>query len=222
MKKKYKHTALLLCAGLMLAFLGLIAAVKLVDVRAIGPQNSAIGLAGLNGWFRDVLGQQNIWYDISEVLGLLAIGLAGCLGLLGLRQWIRQKSLRKVDGDILLLGGFYVLVLACYVLFEICIVNYRPVLVEGVLEASFPSSHTVLSVCVLGSAIWQAHRRISHPLPRRLAVAVCSALMAVIVVGRLLSGVHWFTDILGGLLLSGSLIAGYIGLCCRIRQQITA
>ena len=44
---------------------------------------------------------------------------------------------------------------------------------------------------------------------RSIAVLLCAVLMVVTVAGRVVSGVHWMTDIAGGVLLSASLMAFY-------------
>ena len=125
-------------------------------------------------------------------------------------QLIRRKSLKKVDFEILALGAFYIVIAAFYVFFELAIVNYRPIILGAAPEASYPSSHTVLAVCVLGSAIVVVHRKLNSRPWRIAAEAAFAALAVVIVVGRLLSGAHWLTDIIGGLLLSAALVSGYI------------
>lgn len=189
----------------------LILLVRTLDVAAIGPAGTGIGLSRLNAAVHRLTGVHLSLYELTEALGLLAILIAACFGLLGLVQLLRGRSLRKVDPRILALGALYGLVIACYLFFEFVIVNYRPVLMPGaeLPEASFPSSHTTLSCVVLGSAALLTGRYIQSPALRRTLRALCWLLMALTVVGRLLSGVHWLTDILGGLLLSGALVALY-------------
>lgn len=133
----------------------------------------------------------------------------GIFGLLGLIQLIQRRNLWKVDADILVLGVFYLVVLGLYLLFEKAVVNYRPVLIDGALEASYPSSTTMLSLCVLVTAMLQLKSRMADG-PCRTAVLVILALFtAFMVISRLISGVHWLTDILGGALLSTGLILLY-------------
>ncbi len=200
-------------AVLFILFIALILVVLLIDVQAIGPQASSIGLATLNGAVRDFFGVNDTWYDITELFGLLALAVAGGFAVLGLCQLIRRKSLKRVDADILLLGAFYVAVLAAYAFFEVCVINFRPVLTEGELEASFPSSHTMLVVCIMTAAAYSLARRIKNISVRCTAIVLCALSAAVTVFGRLACGVHWLTDILGGLLLSGALIFLYIAFC---------
>ena len=38
---------------------------------------------------------------------------------------------------------------------------------------------------------------------------LCAVLMVVTVAGRVVSGIHWITDIVGGILISASLMAFY-------------
>ena len=122
----------------MVAFVLWTAAVCLVDVQPIGPLGSRVGLARLNGAVRDLMGVRMGLYDLTDRLSVIPLGLVGCLGLWGLAQWIRRKSLARVDRNLLMLGGFYLAVLACYGLFEMWTINYRPVLIEGLLEGSYP------------------------------------------------------------------------------------
>lgn len=129
---------------------------------------------------------------------------------LGLIQLIKRRSLFKVDRDILILGGFYIITMAAYVFFEMFTVNYRPVLINGLLEASYPSSTTLLVMCVMPTAIMQLNYRIKNSIAVKLIDAGIILFTAFMVIGRLVSGVHWFTDIVGGLLLSATLVMAYL------------
>ncbi len=210
-KNNRKNIILLGTAGLFaVLFIILVVLVKCVDVAPIGPLGSTIGLATINSAIWDAIGVSQVWYDITDWLGIVALVVAGIFAVLGIYQLIKGKSLKKVDKDIIYLGIFYAIVLCAYVLFEFCIVNYRPVLMDGGLEASFPSSHTMLVVCIMGSSIYQCIHRIKQNLLKYSAVTVCSIIIAITVIGRLLSGVHWFTDIMGGIFLSTAFILAYI------------
>lgn len=195
--------------GFLAAFLLWTTAVCLVDVQAIGPKGSEVGFAGLNGWFHALTGVHMTLYTITDWMGLIPLAVAMGFGLLGLVQWIKRKSLRKVDGSILLLGGFYLAVLAVFLLFEAFVVNYRPVLIEGVLEASYPSSTTLLTLCVMPAAMLQWKERIKDKRVRTWILGVSAGFTLFMVGGRLVSGVHWLTDIVGGVLLSAGLVLLY-------------
>ena len=132
-------------------------------------------------------------------------------GLLGLAQWVKRRRLARVDFDILVLGGFYLAVIAAYLLFEGLALNCRPVLIDGRLEASYPSSTTLLTLCVMPTAAMQFQSRIQNGLLRRWAVGIAAAFTVFMVVGRLISGVHWLSDIIGGILLSAGLVLLYDG-----------
>ncbi len=212
--------SLWIAAGVcVLLFALLIVAVLAIDVQKVGPEGSEIGLATLNIAVHAFFGEQAIWYDITEVMGLLAIATAGGFALLGLIQLVGRKSLAKVDSDLYCLAGLYVLMAIAYVVFEVVVINYRPVLTDGQLEASFPSSHTMLVIVILASAIHQLANRLTSNFWRGFAVGLCSTFIAVTVMGRLICGVHWFTDILGGVLLSAALVLAYLAACRMIRRN---
>ena len=190
-------------------FLLLILLVKTVDVAVVGPEGAKIGLSKLNVAIHDLFGVHMAWYKVTNVLGYLAILIGLCFAAIGGLQLIYRRSILKVDKEILLLGGLYVVTVLFYILFEKVVVNYRPILMpdgEG-LEASFPSSHTMLSCVILGSGLELLKKYARKDKTIQTALTVIFAVMlALIVAGRLLSGVHWFTDILGGILLSVALL----------------
>ena len=203
-KKNFGITVILLGAFALWS-----AAVRLVDVQSIGPQGSAVGFATINGWVHSLAGVHMSLYTVTDWLGLVPIGVAMGFALLGLIQWIKRKHLRQVDYSIIVLGGFYLLVMAAYVLFEVVVINYRPVLINGYLEASYPSSTTMLVLCVMPTTLMQLNARIKSQTLKRWVGFGITAFILFMVIGRLLSGVHWFTDIIGGVLLSAGLVMLY-------------
>ncbi|MBQ6986776.1 MAG: phosphatase PAP2 family protein [Oscillibacter sp.] len=194
---------------LLAAFVLWTLAVIRVDVQAIGPEGSSVGFAALNGAFHTLTGVHLALYNLTDLLEVVPLGIVLGFGVLGLVQLIQRKSLLKVDYSILVLGGFYVLVFAAYMLFEVLALNYRPVLIEGVLEASYPSSTTLLVLCVMPTAVSQLNSRIHDERLKRGLACVIVAYTALMVFGRLVSGVHWLTDIIGGALLAAGLVTLY-------------
>ena len=183
--------------------------VTVVDVKPIGPYDSGVGLGSINKAVADAIGVHMLWYHITNILGILALLIAGFFAVVGVLQLVTRHSIKKVDRDILVLGGFYIVVLACYVLFDKFAINYRPVMLEGELESSYPSSHTMLAICVMSTAMMQIKWKIRDQQVSKMVRAVLAVLIVLLVVGRMLSGVHWFTDIIGGVLLSLVLVSLY-------------
>jgi undecaprenyl-diphosphatase len=189
------------------------AAIQFVDVQAIGPRGSTVGFAAVNGLVHSMTGVHMTLYTITDWMGLIPLGIAMGFACLGLVQWIQRKQLRKVDASILMLGGFYLAVMAAYLFFESVVINYRPVLIEGGLEASYPSSTTMLVLCVMPTAWMQFRIRIRNDRLRRCVATAVSLFVLFMVLGRLVSGVHWLSDIIGGILLSGGLVMLYDAVC---------
>lgn len=183
--------------------------VSAVDVSPIGPLGSEVGFATLNGAFHRLTGVHWTFYLATDWMGLVPFAVVVSFAVLGLLQWIGRKSLWRVDRDLLALGVFYVAVLTLYLLFEIVVINRRPALIDGVLEASYPSSTTVLVLCVMPTALMLLRPRIKHNALRLAITAVTVTFVAVTLILRILSGVHWITDIIGGMLLSVGLVLLY-------------
>lgn len=184
-------------------------AVRVIDVRAIGPRGSSVGFATLNGAFHAFFGVHFTLYVITDWAGLIPVAVCLCFAVLGLCQLIKRKSLFAVDRSILVLGAFYLAVMAAYILFEYAVINYRPVLISGYLEASYPSSTTLLVACVMPTAYLQLKRRVRCGWLWRCVSWGIIAFTVFVLLGRLVSGVHWLSDIVGGALLSGGLVMGY-------------
>ena len=184
-------------------------AIQWIDVQPIGPLGSSVGFATVNGFVHNLTGVHMVLYLITDWLSVVPIGFVLVFAVLGLSQWIRRRHLFKVDFDLLVLGGFYMVVIAAYILFEVFVVNYRPVLIDGVLEASYPSSTTMLVMCIMPTAVMQLRARIKDDSFKRIVVSVIVAFTIFMVIGRIISGVHWVTDIIGGALLSAGLVGMY-------------
>lgn len=207
---------------MLAAFLLWTVALRLVDVQAIGPQGSAVGFATLNAFIHNLTGVHMSLYTLTDWLGLVPFAFVAGFAVFGLIQWIQRKHLLKIDSSILVLGGFYVALLAVYVLFEILVVNYRPVLIHGILEASYPSSTTMLTLCVMPTAVMQLRARIQNKAFKRCVTSAITAFVAFMVIGRLLSGVHWFTDIIGGILLSTGLVLMYRSVIRTLKPSLAS
>jgi len=208
MEKKNKKR-LVWGAILVLVFALWTVLVRFVDVGSIGPEGSSVGFSTLNGFVHELTGVNWFLYTVTDWLGLVPIAVALAFAILGLVELIKRKSPWKVDYSILALGVFYIVVMAAYIFFEMAVINYRPTLIDGYLEASYPSSTTMLVMCVMPTAAMQLKVRIKNTVLRRCAIIVIVAFTAFMVIGRLLSGVHWITDIIGGALLSTGLVMTY-------------
>ena len=195
-------------------FILTIALVKCVDIDAVGPAGTSIGLSHLNKAVHGLIGVHMFWYQVTNLLGFWAILCGAIFACIGLKQLIERKSLKQVDAKILALGGLFVLLGVIYVLFEKVVINCRPVLMEGetVPEASFPSSHTVLAFVIFGAIAMMLKDYLQDKRLVSMLQNACLVLILVSVIGRLISGVHWFTDILGGIFLSYALLMVFSGL----------
>ena len=205
--KNKKYLYLSLCA--FASFWVWTALLYFVDVKPVGAEGTDLGFSTVNLFFHGLTGVNMFLYRLTDVLSLIPLGFVCGFALQGLCQWIKRKSLLKADADLLMLGGFYIAVAAVYIVFEIAAVNYRPLLIDGRLEASYPSSTTVLTACVMPAAAIQLKRRIKRKTLRKWTAAGINAFTVFMIAARFISGVHWATDIAGGILISVSLVCAY-------------
>ena len=194
---------------LILAFTLWTVLIQNVDVQPVGQNNTDVGFSTLNSWFHNLTGTNMAIYYITDWLGLIPVFCCMIFGVIGFIQLVRRKSLLKVDIDILLLGIYYIIVILGYLIFEMIPINYRPIPIDGIMEASYPSSTTLLTLSVMPTVSFQAARRIRTAFIRN-TIAVFTVLFSLfMIIGRTVSGVHWLTDIIGSVLLSAGLYLIY-------------
>lgn len=196
---------------LILSFALWTALIQKADVQAVGVNGTKVGLATLNTWFHSLTGANMTLYNITDWLGLVPIFICMGFGVFGLAQLIKRKSLFKVDKDIIFLGVYYVIVIFGYLIFEMIPINYRPILINGFMEASYPSSTTLLVLGVMPTLFFQINRRIKSKKIKTLIDILIIGFSLFMVIGRLISGVHWLTDIVGSVFLSMGLFSMYKG-----------
>lgn len=220
MKKNGKKS--LLIGGIFLAmFTVWTVLIQTVDVQPLGQNGTGIGFAAFNCWFHHFTGVNMVIYTITDWMGLVPVIICLSFAGIGLVQLIKRRSLFRVDADIMILGVYFVIVFLAYAIFEMIPINYRPILIEGRMEASYPSSTTLLVLSVMTALIEQIQRRLSRIRVKQIATIAAIAFSAFMVIGRLVSGVHWFTDIVGGVLLSAGLFMLYSGLFSHRCDYIT-
>ena len=209
-ERKFRKLWSAIC--LLAAFVLWTAAVQFVDVQAIGVNETLIGFATFNGWFHKLTRVHMTLYVVTDWLGLVPVFICMFFGGVGFIQLVKRRSLLRVDLDIIFLGVYYILVIFGYLIFEMIPINYRPVLIEGFMEASYPSSTTLLVLSVMPTLIFQTNKRLKSVMSKRIIVILAILFSVFMVIGRLISGVHWFTDIVGSVILSAGLFCIYRGI----------
>ena len=207
--KRNEKTHLLAGIGFLIAFLLWTVLIRCIDVQAAGPGGTNVGFAAFNLWFHNLTGVHMTVYTFTDWLGLVPIAVCLGFGVVGVFQLIRRRSLLRVDPDIILLGLYYILVILAYLVFEMVPINYRPILIGGALEASYPSSTTLLVLSVMPTLVFQVGRRCERKTVTRAVSIIVVLFSAFMVIGRAVSGVHWATDIVGSVLLSFGLFKLY-------------
>jgi len=208
MKKKGKRW-LFLGILFMVAFIIWTLLIQKVDIQPLGVNGTNIGFSKINCWFHQLTGVHMEIYYITDWLGFIPIFICMIFGGVGIVQLMKRKKLLKVDCDIIFVGIYYVIVMFCYLIFERRPINYRPLLIEGFMEASYPSSTTLLVLCVMPTLVEQVDRRLNGVILKVIIKVFVICFSVFMVFGRLISGVHWLTDIIGAIMLSFGLFCIY-------------
>lgn len=205
--------------GLILVFIAWTVMVMTVDYRAVGVNGTSVGFSSFNTWFHSITGVHMTLYVITDWLGLVPLFICFVFAGVGLFQLIKRRSLFKVDLDIIFLGVYYILVIFGYLIFEMIPLNYRPILINGFMEASYPSSTTLLVLSVMPTLTFQCSFRLKNMVLKRVINVITVIFSVFMVLGRLIAGVHWFTDIVGSVLLCGGLFYSYKAVALLTKKE---
>lgn len=217
MKKQKSLTISTIILGVLsIAFTVLVC---LVDKSNVGPQNSSVGFAKLNLVFKNLFEYNDVFYKVTQILGFVVIGIALAYMVLAFIQLIKRKSIKKIDTELTLLAIFYAILIAIYLVFELTQINFRPVVLDGKLEPSYPSSHTMLAVFICATCLFVNQKIINNKIFRIALDIIISIFGLAVVIGRVISGVHWITDIIGAILISTTLVLAYLTISNHISNK---
>ena len=100
MKKK---NIIFLCIFIVVAILFTVL-VKFVDVQPIGPNNSEVGFAAINNFVHELTSYRETLYKLTKYIGYLPIVTIPIYAFLGLMEFVKGKSLKKVHKELIILG----------------------------------------------------------------------------------------------------------------------
>lgn len=219
MIKKYMN--LIIGGTLIFLFVIWTLLVKFVDVTNNGLGGTLIGLTSMNEYFNDLIGVNLTLYKVTDYLMYFTLFIAFMFACIAIYQLITRKSFKKIDFQLYILFAFYALVVILFIFFEKVIINYRPVMVEGKVEASYPSTHMLVCIFILLSAAFMSNYLLKDfKVIKNVVITFLFVLLVLNVVGRTLSGVHWISDIIGGCLLSIGLYLIFVHLNETIRLKL--
>lgn len=201
------RTLLVLAVVLFVAFAAFTYLVRTYDVAPVGYNGAEVGFSKLNAATHEMFPGDDGSYELTKILGYICLIAVAVNGLEAAIDFFRNKGrISRMHKRNVITCIYYVVVGGFYVLFEFVVINTRPISAE----ASYPSSHTMLALCVLysvfvllGFSSWR------YKFMASILRVICVVAMISMVVFRFLSGVHWLTDICGGILLSLSLMCLY-------------
>lgn len=206
-------------AFLIISFVVFTLIVKTVDVAIVGPAGSSVGLSHLNAKIFNAVGTSSVMDKLTDICLVLSIIVAFSIVCIGVVQLAKRKSLFKVDKSILWLVLVYILMALTYIFFEFVVINFRPILANGQIEPSYPSSHTLIVCCIMVSSIFVMNNLFTNKILKYGYLAGATTITIFNAVGRLLSGMHWFTDIIGAILLSAVIIMLYVSIISYLNNK---
>ncbi len=210
---------IIIACVLLLTFCALTVTLTCVDVRPAGESQAEVGFSTVNEWVWNAIGQSKVALTVSELCGLVLIAATGAFGVTGLVQIIRRKGILRADKELYFMAVADVLLASAYLFFEVVVINYRPVLEDGALAASYPSSHTMLAVAVAGMGMVYLQSCAKKGALTYTLYGLLNVLSVVTVACRVLGGVHWLTDIVGGVLLGSAMTFAYGAVCSLFERE---
>ncbi|MBR2658515.1 phosphatase PAP2 family protein [Candidatus Saccharibacteria bacterium] len=137
------------------------------------------------------------WEKATDIVLVASIAMLAIFFILGICQWISRKSLKKVDKRLLFAPIPLVLMVVIYFIFDkFLVLNTRP---NGSGESSFPSTHVMVVATIFFIVAIILPKYIRSKVALAILDIVMLALLSIVCVGRILSDMHWLSDVIGGL-----------------------
>jgi len=205
-------TIIFASCGLAFAVLALWISREGHAVPAIDRHVHAWVLAHRSSWNIDIARTAR-WGGLSEVVlpGLLIIGIVAAQG-----RWA-SRLISGAGLTVIASGGVYV-----ETQINALINRARPPVADWAGPAggpSFPSGHTTAATLAAICCAWALMARVPAGWPRRATWAAAALYAAVIGWSRIWLGVHWPTDVAGGLLFSVAWTCGIMAALAGRRHQ---
>lgn len=170
--------------------------VSFVDVKIFNVTNTKIGLYSLNKIFLVNSINSNYINIISNGIFLICLLVIILMLLLITFEYFKTKKINKNNLNFFI--HFLIMVLIWIIFDKILIINYRPILINGNIEGSYPSTHVMVSTFVLLFLSDQLKKIFKND---KIFYIISIGLIIIQSISRILLTMHWFTDIIGGLLI---------------------
>ena len=196
---------LIFASSTVILLVTLIIALLYIDV---GYVNGNVGLFVINNFFATY--KINSSWDIftTVILDITFVFIFTLVGI-GIFQAIKRRSILKIDRNVVVTEILVVLMLLFSLFFSnVIFINNSPVLQNGVEVSSFPSNHIVIVTFVfltLATLVKDYFEIVKigkiNIICKFVSFGIAIIMIALMVVGKTLSGRIWFTDAISGLLL---------------------
>lgn len=185
--------------------------VKTVDVTYI-QDIGYLGFYNINTSINSKIQSMNtsLYDKLSDVIMIISFVSVAIFAVIGIVQLIKRKSFKQVDPILYILLGLYVLVAAMYLTFSLMKINFSPLSTKENLKDSYPSSHVFISITLFVSGVMTATKYVNMGKWMSVIGFTGAILLSILsAVTRMFSGQHYFTDIIGAILLAIFLISAY-------------
>ena len=142
------------------------------------------------------------WELITNIILILSLIALGAFAVLGLVQWIKRKSLKKVDKQLRWFPLPLALMAATYVVFDKFLpkfFDFMPTRPNGSGEPSFPSTHVMIVATIFFITTIILPKYIKNKVVRIILELLMVIGLALTCTGRVMANMHTPIDVLGGI-----------------------
>lgn len=213
--KKFINLYTILGASFLFLFILLII-LLCFDKAVIAENGYEVGLSHINNlvnysYKENVDLMSDLIFYVTFIVVIYAFSI-------GLYQLIKKKSLYKVDKSIIIFGIALVIAIIVWLLFDKVIeLNIRP---THKIEGSFPSTHVMLATFFALSCHGFLCLRDQDKLIKYSSLVLAIIIIVIVTITRVIAGVHYITDVCGGLFIGLSFYFCTFGLIKAFDKKV--